>query len=97
MTDIEERIRELAHRLWEQAGQPHGRSEEFWYAAEQEIVGGVPLGEAEPLVEEPPELAAQHGVATGMPGERIAEQGVLDDRLAELVLPHPNVAPERNP
>ncbi len=33
----EQEIRECAHRLWEQAGKPEGREEEFWHAAEQEL------------------------------------------------------------
>lgn len=33
----EQEIRERAHRLWEQAGKPEGRDEEFWQAAEQEL------------------------------------------------------------
>lgn len=33
----EQDIRERAHRLWEQAGKPEGREEEFWRAAEQEL------------------------------------------------------------
>ncbi len=33
----EQEIRERAHRLWEQAGRPEGREEEFWHAAEQEL------------------------------------------------------------
>lgn len=30
-------IRERAHQLWEQAGKPEGREDEFWQAAEQEL------------------------------------------------------------
>ncbi len=33
----EQDIRERAHRLWEQAGRPEGRDDEFWNAAEQEL------------------------------------------------------------
>ncbi|MCP3411202.1 DUF2934 domain-containing protein [Bradyrhizobium sp. CCGB01] len=33
----EQDIRERAHRLWEQAGKPTGREDEFWQAAEQEL------------------------------------------------------------
>ncbi|MEZ2354805.1 DUF2934 domain-containing protein [Caballeronia sp. RCC_10] len=33
----EERIRELAFRLWEQAGCPEGRSEEFWDLAQTQV------------------------------------------------------------
>jgi hypothetical protein len=30
-------IKELAHKLWEQAGRPEGRSNEFWFAAEKAL------------------------------------------------------------
>ncbi|MBW7974066.1 DUF2934 domain-containing protein [Bradyrhizobium sp. BR 10289] len=33
----EQDIRERAHVLWERAGKPEGRGEEFWRAAEQEL------------------------------------------------------------
>jgi len=33
----EQEIRERAHRLWEQAGKPEGREDEFWRAAEQQL------------------------------------------------------------
>jgi Protein of unknown function (DUF2934) len=92
MSDVERQIRERAYLLWEQAGRPEGRAEEFWFAAHAELAGeaddgAAPEGVLLPGAEEPPAVAVQHGVPTGMPGERIAEQGVLDDRLAELVMP----------
>jgi hypothetical protein len=37
LTPREERVRERARQLWEHAGQPQGRDEEFWYQAEVEI------------------------------------------------------------
>jgi hypothetical protein len=33
----EEEIRKRAHELWEQAGKPEGREDEFWHLAEQEL------------------------------------------------------------
>ncbi len=33
----ERRVREHAHHLWEQAGRPHGRNDEFWARAHEEI------------------------------------------------------------
>lgn len=33
----EQAIRERAHQLWERAGKPEGREDEFWQAAEQEL------------------------------------------------------------
>jgi hypothetical protein len=90
MDDREETIRRRAYHLWEGAGRPEGRSDEFWHAARAEIEGtGVkddtPFDPFEPPIDEPPEVAFQHGVPVGMPGERIAEQGVLDDRLIDLL------------
>jgi Protein of unknown function (DUF2934) len=37
MTSREERIRALAHRMWEEAGRPGGQEEYFWAKAEAEI------------------------------------------------------------
>lgn len=92
MSDLDREIRERAYLLWEQAGRPVGSGEEFWFLAQQELYGGAspsdgPEGTMMSPAEMPPEVAAQHGVATGMPGERIAEAGVLDDRLEDLALP----------
>jgi len=33
----EHRVRERAYQLWEAAGRPDGRSDEFWQRAEAEI------------------------------------------------------------
>jgi hypothetical protein len=33
----EEQIRARAHELWEQAGKPKGREEEFWLRAERDL------------------------------------------------------------
>jgi Protein of unknown function (DUF2934) len=30
-------IQHRAHQLWEQAGRPEGRQDEFWFQAEQEL------------------------------------------------------------
>ena len=34
----DEQIRTRAHQLWEQAGKPEGREDEFWRLAEQELL-----------------------------------------------------------
>ena len=97
MSEREEEIRRRAYQLWEEAGRPDGRSDEFWLAAEVEILGktddSIPFDPFEPPIDEPPGGAFQHGVPVGMPGERIAEQGVLDDRLIELI-PTPRARPD---
>lgn len=36
-TSADERIRARAQQLWEQAGRPEGRQDEFWYQAQQDI------------------------------------------------------------
>ena len=33
----DEKIRERAHRLWREAGEPCGRGKEFWRRAEEEL------------------------------------------------------------
>jgi hypothetical protein len=54
MNEREQRIREIAHRLWEEEGSPWGRDNEFWARAErmlaEEEKGGPP-----PIV--PPQTA----------------------------------------
>lgn len=37
MDDREQRIRQRAHQIWEQEGQPHGRDQEHWERAAGEI------------------------------------------------------------
>ena len=37
MTPREHRVRERAYKLWNEAGQPKGRDEEFWYEAQVQI------------------------------------------------------------
>ncbi len=34
---IDEQIRSHAYRLWEKAGRPEGRDDEFWLEAEREL------------------------------------------------------------
>jgi hypothetical protein len=33
----DDQIRTRAHQLWEQAGKPEGREDEFWHQAEKEL------------------------------------------------------------
>lgn len=37
----EEQIRIRAHQLWDLAGRPEGREDEFWHEAERELKGGT--------------------------------------------------------
>lgn len=49
----EDHIREYAHRLWEKAGRPEGRHEEFWHQAKSELEADEPGNEAAPQTPEP--------------------------------------------
>jgi hypothetical protein len=93
MSDIEEAIRRRAYELWEHAGWPHGRSDEFWHAARLELGAEETIeekiDELGPPIVEPPVIAARHGAPVGRPGERIVEQGVIDDGIEELLIPSP--------
>jgi len=40
MRGIQELVHERAYDLWQQAGGPEGRSDEFWFAAEREFEYG---------------------------------------------------------
>ena len=57
---------------------------------EGEGAAKAPVDELVPPIEEPPEVAFQHGIPVGLPGERIVEQGVIDDRLEDLLNPIPH-------
>jgi hypothetical protein len=48
MRDTEKLIRELAYKLWEQAGRPEGRSDEFWFAARFESECREETGQTQP-------------------------------------------------
>ncbi len=37
MSSLQERVPVRAYELWQQAGNPEGRSDEFWFAAESEL------------------------------------------------------------
>jgi hypothetical protein len=37
----QDQIRTRAHQLWELAGQPAGREDEFWHEAERELKDGA--------------------------------------------------------
>lgn len=76
MSDTEQRIRQRAYELWEQAGRPDDHSDRFWFAARQEIEGDTPRPGNQPggAIDDPPDArsAAEPptlSVATGVPGE----------------------------
>lgn len=38
MNSLHQMIREYAYELWDCAGRPEGRSEEFWFAAKADFI-----------------------------------------------------------
>ena len=52
----EQMIREQAYELWEQAGRPDGRSDEFWFAARTEFERGEEKGEENLSAHVPPHV-----------------------------------------
>jgi Protein of unknown function (DUF2934) len=51
---------ELAYRIWESEGRPHGRDQEHWARAEAEVNGGSGRGR-----KVPPKVAAAMTAAAG--------------------------------
>lgn len=45
MNENEQMIREQAYELWDHAGKPDGRSDEFWFAARAEFEREEATGE----------------------------------------------------
>ena len=59
MSVMEKVVRELSYELWEQAGRPEGRRDEFWFAARYELerreeTGEMRVDEPVPLHAHPP-------------------------------------------
>lgn len=81
---IHQTIAERAYALWQQAGQPGGRDEEFWLQAEAELTAtskpsATPLNPA-PANPAPPQATLPHQVPPAIattvkpPGRRPARQ-----------------------
>jgi hypothetical protein len=66
MDDEEQKVRELAYDLWDQAGRPNGSAEDFWFAAKQQLA--APDGQ--------PEFAnAPQAMPARAPAARLSEPG----------------------
>jgi len=52
----EQKIRDRAFQLWDEAGQPDGREQEFWYAAELELAeeGETDISQENVQIDTPP-------------------------------------------
>lgn len=56
MSAEQDNIQDVAYRLWQDAGSPHGRDQEFWFAAEAQVRTAQP---AKPKAPTKPTAAAK--------------------------------------
>lgn len=42
MSAEQDKIKDIAYQLWQDAGSPHGRDQEFWFAAEARVKPAKP-------------------------------------------------------
>jgi hypothetical protein len=79
--DREDAIRRRAHQLWEAAGRPDGRAEEFWFAATGEA-GGT----SDKLASTPREQKGRSkGIAPGPSGmEQTDDQDNLNNNVSTV-------------
>lgn len=74
MADHEQRLRELAYRLWEEAGYPSGRADEFWYTAVEILTSETRPPDAEEVdAAEPATAAPDLAVVTEAPSPPATE------------------------
>lgn len=52
MSESEQHVRDRAYQLWQRAGCPANRSDEFWFAAQRETAGEAPLAGAPGALQE---------------------------------------------
>jgi hypothetical protein len=72
---LQQRIREKAYRLWEEAGSPDGEEERFWLQAKIEIDRDEAKLDKEVAASFPASDPPSSSVVTGATGEtRIAEE-----------------------
>src|SRR5450631_4094803 len=58
MNADEQMIRDQVYELWDHAGRPDGRSDEFWFAARAEFEGEEETREGNPSAHVPPHVEA---------------------------------------
>ncbi|MBW4329278.1 DUF2934 domain-containing protein [Stakelama sp. CBK3Z-3] len=57
--ELEQRIRDRAYAIWQEEGEPHGRSEEHWAKARAEFENAVAKGAKSPPKSRAPEAPAK--------------------------------------
>jgi hypothetical protein len=73
MPHQEHRVRDLAYRLWEEAGRPEGRSDEFWHIAVMRLNGEPGLAEPARPASGPVSSPARPAPATAKPAPATAK------------------------
>ncbi len=71
--DVFERVRSVAHQMWEDEGRPEGRAEQHWLAAEAIIKAQIEAAEAEPPAWLQPAASAPEAETPGQSVNGIAE------------------------
>jgi hypothetical protein len=90
---LEERIRERAYELWMRHGSLPGRADEYWYQAEQEILGHAETteGSQEDSQEDSPPLPIMDPAPLGMTSM------TADEILSSPAAPAPKTRKKRSP
>jgi DUF2934 family protein len=69
-------VRDLAHRLWQQRGEPDGSPDEDWFEAERQLSGQLRRTDAQVVDEAAKEsFPASDAPATGLPDKPPANAG----------------------
>ncbi|WP_424811338.1 DUF2934 domain-containing protein [Roseococcus sp. YIM B11640] len=89
---LQQRIRERAHRLWEESGSPEGDDQRFWFLARIEIDQEEAQLDKEVAGSFPASDPPSSSVVTGATGEAAAAAAGGD----EMVVPDPG-APVKPP
>lgn len=58
MSAEQEKIKDIAYRLWQDAGSPDGRDQEFWFAAESQVKPAKAKAPAKPKAAPKAKVAA---------------------------------------
>jgi hypothetical protein len=71
MTDREQKIRQRAYGIWEAEGHPHGRDQDHWHRAAQEVGKEVPAqGDLIPEITDAPSLQPADAASAEKPVAR---------------------------
>ena len=95
--EIQDRIRELAHSMWEWAGREQDKALDYWVAAEKEVLGSLrataerlTLGEkAEKAAEPETEVAAAAPAAAPETVETVAKPASATEQAKQSKTPEP--------